>query len=93
MSCQCFGTWRTSTLYLGAHWGGTSRSLGRRAPTEIIEGRTEEAVDRRLDSLGGCAVRDRRSGSYARHLLTGRGDIKLSMPRTRRFCPTEVLKT
>ena len=30
-------------------------------------------------------MRDRRTGSYSRHLLTELGDIELSVPRTRRF--------
>ena len=38
-------------------------------------------------------MRDRRNGSYPRHLLTELGDIALSVPRTRRFCPTEVLRS
>ncbi len=35
---------------------------------------------------------DRRNGYYRRHLLTTLGDIELSVPRTRRFTPTEVLR-
>ena len=38
-------------------------------------------------------MRDRRTGSYSRHLLTELGDIELSVPRTRRFCPSEVLRS
>ena len=38
-------------------------------------------------------MRDRRNGTYPRHLLSELGDIELSVPRTRRFCPTEVLKS
>ena len=52
-----------------------------------------EAVDDWLDSLDGSAMRDRRNGSYSRHLLTELGDIELSVPRTRRFCPSEVLRS
>ena len=52
-----------------------------------------EAVDDWLDSLDGSAMRDRRNGSYSRHLLTELGDIELSVPRTRRFCPTAVLRS
>ena len=66
--------------------------LGHQALAEIIEGRMAEAVDYWLDSLDGSALRDRRNGSYSRHLLTELGDIALSVPRTRRFCPTEVLR-
>ena len=52
-----------------------------------------EAVDRWLEGLDGSAERDRRNGSYSRHLLTELGDLDLSVPRTRRFCPTEVLRS
>ena len=52
-----------------------------------------EAVDHWLDGLDGMAMRDRRNGSYPRHLLSELGDIELRVPRTRRFCPTEVLKS
>ena len=77
----------------GLEWGEGYRPLGRQALAEIIEGRMAEAVDRWLDGLDGIAMRDRRNGFYGRHLLTELGDIELSVPRTRRFCPTEVLKS
>ena len=77
----------------GLEWGEGYRPLGRQALAEIIEGRMAEAVDRWLDVLDGIAMRDRRNGFYGRHLLTELGDIELSVPRTRRFCPTEVLKS
>jgi transposase-like protein len=35
---------------------------------------------------------DRRNGSYRRWLLTELGDIELSVPRTRRYCPTDVVR-
>ena len=77
----------------GLEWGEGYRPLGRRALAEIIEGRMAEAVDYWLDSLDGSALRDRRNGFYGRHLLTELGAIELSVPRTRRFCPTAVLKS
>ena len=77
----------------GLEWGEGYRPLGRQALTEIIQGRMADAVDRWLDSLDGLATRDRRNGSYPRHLLSALGDIELSVPRTRRFCPTGVLKS
>ena len=77
----------------GLEWGEGYRPLGRKALAEIIEGRMAEAVDRWLDGLDGSAMRDRRNGLYGRHLLTELGDIELSVPRTRRFCPTGVLKS
>ena len=72
----------------GLEWGEGYRPLGRQALAEIIQGRMAEAVDDWLDSLDGSAMRDRRNGSYSRHLLT-----ELSVPRTRRFCPSEVLRS
>ena len=77
----------------GLAWGEGYRPLGRQALAEIIQGRMAEAVDDWLDSLDGSAMRDRRTGSYSRHLLTELGDIELSVPRTWRFCPSEVLRS
>ena len=77
----------------GLEWGDGYRPLGRQALAEIIQGRMVEAVDYWLDSLDELAMRDRRNGFYPRHLMTELGDIELRVPRTRRFCPTEVLKS
>ena len=77
----------------GLEWGESYRPLGRQALAEVIQGRMAEAVDYWLDSLDGLAMRDRRNGSYSRHLLSELGDIELSVPRTRRFCPSGVLKS
>ena len=77
----------------GLEWGEGYRPLGRQALAEIIQGQMVEAVDRWLDSFDGMAMRDRRNGTYSRHLLSELGNIELSVPRTRRFCPTEVLKS
>lgn len=77
----------------GLEWGEGYRPLGRRALAEIIEGRMAEAVDYWLDHVDASAMRDRRNGSYSRHLLTELGDIELSVPRTRRFCPSEVVRS
>ena len=77
----------------GLEWGEGYRPLGRQALSEIIQGRMAEAVDSWLDSFDGLAMRDRRNGFYPRHLMTELGDIELRVPRTRHFCPTEVLKS
>ena len=77
----------------GLEWGEGYRPLGRQALAEIIQGRMAEAVDHWLDGLDDMAMRDRRNGTYSRHLLSELGDIELSVPRTRRFCPTEVPKS
>ena len=47
-----------------------------------------EAVDDWLAGLAGSATCDRRNGFYRRHRL-----IELTVPRTRLFCPTDVLKS
>ena len=77
----------------GLDWGEGYRPLGRRALAEIVEGRMAEAVDRWLDGLDGSAVRDLRNGRYRRCLLSELGDIEINVPRTRRFCPTGVLRS
>ena len=77
----------------GLEWGEGYRPLGRQALAEIIQGRMSEAIDGWLDGLDGSAMRDRRNGFYRRHLLSELGDIELSVPRTRRFCPTGVLRS
>ena len=77
----------------GLEWGEGYRPLGWRALAEIIEGRMAAAVDRWLDSLDGSAVRDRRNGSYRRHLLSEFGAIELSVPGTWRYCPSAVLRS
>jgi transposase-like protein len=76
----------------GLEWGEDYRPLARQALAGIIEGRMAEAVDRWLDSLGVDDTADRRNGHYRRHLLTELGDIELAVPRTRRYCPTEVVR-
>ena len=76
----------------GLEWGEGYRPLGRQALAAIIEGRMSEAVDYWLDHVGVDDTADRRNGTYRRRLLTELGDIELAVPRTRRYCPTEVLR-
>jgi hypothetical protein len=76
----------------GLDWGEGYRPLGRQALAEIIETEMAAAVDRHLEGLEAEDAADRRNGYYRRSLLTGLGDIELSVPRTRRFCPTEVVR-
>ena len=59
---------------------------------EIIEQQMARAIDVYLDQLEADAAADRRNGYYRRHLLTELGDIELSVPRTRRYIPVEVLR-
>jgi transposase-like protein len=76
----------------GLDWGEGYRPLGRQALAEIIEAEMAAAVDRHLESLEAEDAADRRNGCYRRGLLTELGDIELSVPRTRRYCPTEVVR-
>lgn len=76
----------------GLEWGEGYRPLARQALEEIIEGRMAAAIDRHLEALEADDAADRRNGSYRRHLLTELGDIELNVPRTRRYCPTEVIR-
>ena len=75
----------------GLDWGEGYRPLGRQALAEIIEDQMAATVDRHLDQLGADDTADRRNGYYRRHLLTELGDIELSVPRTRRYSPVEVI--
>ena len=77
----------------GLDWGEGYRPLAQRAIAEIIEIEMAQAVDRWLESLEAEDEADRRNGYDRRSLLTELGDIELSVPRTRRYCPTEVLRT
>jgi len=76
----------------GLEWAEGYRPLGRQALAAILEGRMSEAVDRYLDRLDPAAMTDRRNGYYPRYLLTELGEIELSVPRTRRYSPCEVLR-
>jgi transposase-like protein len=76
----------------GLEWGEGYRPLGRQALEEIIEGQMAAAIDRYLDQLEADAAADRRNGYYRRHLLTELGDIELSVPRTRRYSPVEIIR-
>ena len=76
----------------GLDWGEGYRPFGRLALAEIIEKEMATAVDRWLESLEAGDAADRRNGYYRRSLLTELGDIELFVPRTRRYCPTEVVR-
>lgn len=76
----------------GLEWSEDYRPSARQALAEIIEDQMALAVDRHLDQLDAEDGPDRRNGYYQRHLLTALGDIELSVPRTRRFTPTQVLR-
>ena len=77
----------------GLGWGEDYRPLAREALAEIIEGRMHEAVDQHLLRMAERAEADRRNGSYRRRILTELGDIELSVPRTRTYSPTQVVRS
>jgi len=77
----------------GFELGGGYRPLARKALAEIIEHELYRAVDHYLDGINDDdEIVDRRNGTYRRNLLTALGDIELRVPRTRHYCPTEVLR-
>jgi len=76
----------------GLDWGEGYRGLGRNAIAEILEVQMAQSVDEHLDRMAALDQADRRNGCYTRHLLTELGDIELSVPRTRRFAPTDVVR-
>ena len=77
----------------GLNWGEGYRRLGRQAPgrdhRDRDGGQRSIAVSRasrpRTPPIAATAIT---GGS----LLTELGDIELSVPRTRRYCPTEVVR-
>jgi transposase-like protein len=75
-------------MQAGLDWGEGYRPFGRQALAEIIESEMAAAVDRHLEGLAAEDAADRRNGYYRRALLTELGDIELSVPRTRRYCPS-----
>jgi len=77
----------------GIGWGEDYRPLARQALAEIIEGRMHEAVDQHLLRMAERAEADRRNGTYRRRILTELGDIELSVPRTRTYSPTQVVRS
>jgi putative transposase len=76
----------------GLDWGEGYRHLGRDSIAAILQSQMASAIDEHLDRMASLDEADRRNGYYPRHLLTELGDIELTMPRTRRFAPTAVLR-
>jgi len=74
-------------------WEGDFRPATRQALKEIIEQRMHNQIDQYLEQMQIQGLPDRRNGSYPRHLLTELGDLELSIPRTRTFSPTSILKS
>ena len=72
-------------------WGGDCREAARSAVGKVLKDRMEEKVAFHLASAYRDETPDRRNGSYVRHVLTGLGDIILSITRTRLFSPKGVI--
>jgi transposase-like protein len=70
-------------------WSGDYHAFGRRAIAEFLNYRMRESIVDHLARLDG--VSDRRNGTYVRHVLTELGDILISVPRTRKYIPSEIL--
>ena len=77
----------------GYEWGEDYRVYGREALKAVMEERMETNIDRYLNDVGRrFPVRDRRNGSYTRHLLTESGDIELRVPRTRQYSAQTIVR-
>jgi transposase-like protein len=77
----------------GLVWGDGYRELDREALAAILRSQIAQAADEHLDRVALLDEADRRNVSYRCHLLTEPRDIKLAVPRTRRFAPIAVLRT
>jgi transposase-like protein len=75
----------------GEEWGDY-RGASREAVARVIEGRMQGLVGNRLAELAAAGAADRRNGGYPRQLLTSLGAVELTVPRTRTFIPTAVLR-
>jgi len=72
-------------------WSGEFRDAARASIGKVLRDRMEERVAGHLSWAYRRGIPDRRNGTYARHVLTGIGDIILSIPRTRRFSPGTII--
>lgn len=76
----------------GLEWGEDCRPLARQAMASIIEDSLAASVDAHLLRCAERGEADRRNGTYRRRILTELGDIELSVPRTRTWSPTNVVR-
>ena len=72
-------------------WSGEFRDAARTSISRVLRDRMEERVAGHLSWAYQRGIPDRRNGSYARRVLTGVGDITLSIPRTRCFSPRSII--
>ncbi len=76
----------------GHKLGEDYREAGRRALAGVLEAGMRHHIDWHLEALARRGEADRRNDSYRRWLLTERGWIELSVPRTRRFSAGAALR-
>ena len=72
-------------------WGEDLNAAMRDAVSRVLRDRMDRDIDRYLSELASRDAEDRRNGSYARHVLTGLGDIAVAVPRTRTYSAKGVL--
>jgi transposase-like protein len=72
-------------------WDQTFAQESRQAVANVIHGRMQARVARHLENCHRTGREDRRNGSYERHLITGLGDSLVKVPRTRCYCPVELI--
>jgi transposase-like protein len=72
-------------------WTGEYRDAARRTIAAVLKERMEEQIAGHLAWVFRKGIPDRRNGSYVRHVLTERGNLILTVPRTRRFIPRGIL--
>jgi hypothetical protein len=72
-------------------WSGEFQDAARASIGKVLKDRMEDKVAGHLTWAYQRGIPDRRNGSYIRRVLTGVGDIILSIPRTRRFSPRGIV--
>jgi transposase-like protein len=76
----------------GIEWGEADRQGARDAVAELRRGRMDQLIDEPLERLAELGHADRRNGCYPRWLLTERGALELTVPRTRTFSALKVVR-
>jgi putative transposase len=72
-------------------WSSDYHEFGRQTIAEFLQYRMRESVADYLGRLSG-EIPDRRNGAYVRHVLTELGDVVVTVPRTRRYIPSDILR-
>lgn len=69
-----------------------TKERSREALRRTVEESMAEQVRRHLEDTLSRGEQDRRNGFFSRRLISGIGDIGLSVPRTRRYSPLSVVQ-